>query len=62
MKIILIIPPSPFLGDQKRNPVLGIMYIASSLEINGYDVEIADLRNITEDEWLKHFQQMKYME
>ena len=52
MKILLIIPPSPFLGDQKRNPALGIMYIASFLEKNGYEVQIIDLRNVIENEWL----------
>ena len=52
MKIILIIPPSLFLGDQKRNPSLGIMYIASYLETNGFLVEIIDLRNIEERGWL----------
>lgn len=52
MKIVLIIPPSPFLGEQKRNPVLGLMYIASFLEREGYDVKMTDLRDINENEWL----------
>ncbi|MFH1181025.1 MAG: radical SAM protein [bacterium] len=52
MKIILIIPPSPFLGDQKRNPSLGVMYIAAFLEKQGYDVGISDLRNLKEEYWL----------
>jgi len=53
-KIVLIIPPSLFLGDQKKNPSLGIMYIASYLEQNGFVVEMVDLRNISEIELLDH--------
>ena len=52
MKITLIIPPSPFLADQKRNPPLGIMYIASYLEANGFLVDMIDLRATHENEWL----------
>jgi radical SAM superfamily enzyme YgiQ (UPF0313 family) len=52
MKTILIIPPSPFLGEQKRNPVLGIMYIASYMEKHGYDVGMVDLRDVDENKWM----------
>lgn len=51
MKTVLIIPSSPFLGEQKRNPPLGIMYIASFLEKHGYNVELVDLRDLDEDKW-----------
>jgi len=51
MKIVLINPPSPFLGEQKRNPPLGVMYIASFLEEHGYIIELVDLRDVDEDEW-----------
>lgn len=51
MKTVLIIPPSPFLGEQKRNPPLGIMYIASFLKKHGYNVELVDLRDLDEDKW-----------
>ena len=54
MTISLVIPPSPFLGDQKRNPPLGIMYIASYLEQNNYDVKLTDLRDLNKDEWIRH--------
>jgi len=50
-KIVLIIPPAPFLLDQKRNCPLGILYVASVLEKNNYDVEIADLRDVEEGAW-----------
>lgn len=52
METILIIPPSPFLGDQKRNPPLGVMYIAAYLEQQNYDVGIADLRDLDENQWM----------
>lgn len=54
MFISLIIPPSPFLGDQKRNPPLGIMYIAAYLEQNNYSIKLTDLRDLDHDEWLSH--------
>ena len=44
--ICLIIPPAPFLGDQKRNCPLGILYIAAYLEACGVDVCVADLRGM----------------
>jgi anaerobic magnesium-protoporphyrin IX monomethyl ester cyclase len=50
MKIVLIILPHNFLGDQKRNCPLGILYIAAVLEQNGYCVEMVDLRGIEEHE------------
>jgi anaerobic magnesium-protoporphyrin IX monomethyl ester cyclase len=52
--IVLIIPPAPFLGDEKRNPPLGIMYVAAYLESFGKDVRMVDLRTIPESEWGKH--------
>ena len=52
MKTILIIPPSPFLGEQKRNPLLGIMYVASYLEKHAHDVGMVDLRDLDEDKWM----------
>ena len=52
MKTVLIIPPSPFLGEQKRNPPLGILYIASFLKEYGYSIELVDLRDLDEDKWM----------
>ena len=53
--ICLIIPPSPFLGDQKRNTPLGILYVAASLIEYGYDVQMADLRNVAQSTWRHDF-------
>ena len=44
MKVGLVIPPSPFLGDEKRNCPLGILYIAAVLEWNRHDVFVVDMR------------------
>ncbi|MFA5393586.1 MAG: radical SAM protein [Candidatus Ratteibacteria bacterium] len=45
LQIELLIPPNPYLGDEKRNPPLGLLYIASVAEKNGYPVRITDLRS-----------------
>ncbi|MFA6023162.1 MAG: radical SAM protein [Candidatus Pacearchaeota archaeon] len=44
MKFELIIPPNPYLGDDKRNPPLGLLYIASKVERDGTKVRVSDLR------------------
>lgn len=49
--VILIIPPWPFLWEQKRNTPLGILYIAAVLEEAGYSVQVKDLRDCAKDEW-----------
>lgn len=46
MKVNLIIPPDPFLGDDKRNPPLGLLYIAAVTRNAGYEVNITDLRGL----------------
>lgn len=45
MKIILINPPSPFLIGQKDFPPLGVLYIASVLRENNFEVGVLDLAN-----------------
>lgn len=50
-RICLIIPPSPFLLDERVFPFLGILCVAASLERAGKPVEVLDLsgyRNFTE--------------
>jgi len=44
MKINLIIPPDPFLGDDKRNPPLGLLYLAAVARAAKHNIEITDLR------------------
>jgi anaerobic magnesium-protoporphyrin IX monomethyl ester cyclase len=45
-KIALIIPPSPFLADERVFPSLGILKVASSLEQAGIPVDVLDLSGI----------------
>ena len=44
VRIELIIPPNPYLGDDKRNPPLGLLYVAAVLEDQGYCPRVVDLR------------------
>ena len=46
MKICLIIPPSPFLLDERVFPSLGILRVAASLESDGQDVDVLDLSGV----------------
>lgn len=43
MKIVLVIPPSQFLLDDRTFPFLGPLQIAAVARENGHDVRIADL-------------------
>lgn len=45
LRIELLIPANPYLGDDKRNPPLGLLYIASIADEKGYSVKITDLRS-----------------
>lgn len=43
MKICLVVPPSPFLLDDKVNPPLGVLYMATVLKNDGYkDIAVHD--------------------
>lgn len=46
MNVCLIIPPSPFLLDERVFMSLGILKVASSLEANGHSVEVLDMSGI----------------
>jgi radical SAM superfamily enzyme YgiQ (UPF0313 family) len=46
-KICLVIPPSIFLLDERVFPFLGILKVASSLEAEGWPVEVLDLSGFT---------------
>ncbi len=43
MKVLLVIPPSPYMTKDNSFPPLGILYIAAVLEKNNYSVKICDL-------------------
>lgn len=43
MKILLVIPPSPFLIDEKAMPFLGIMSVATVIKKHNHGIELLDL-------------------
>ncbi len=43
MKLVLVIPPSPFLIDDRAFPFLGPLQIGALARMHGVDVEVADL-------------------
>lgn len=45
-KTALVIPPSPFLADERVFPFLGILKVASALEQNGHQVDVLDLSGV----------------
>lgn len=47
MKATLIIPPSPFLLDERVFVSLGILKVASSLEAKGYQVGVLDFSGVS---------------
>lgn len=46
MRVCLIIPPSPFLLDERVFVQLGILKIASVLEQHNYTVDMIDLSGV----------------
>ena len=46
MRVCLIIPPSPFLLDERVFVQLGILKIASALEEQNYTVDMIDLSGV----------------
>lgn len=57
MQIILINPPSPFLADDRAQPPTGLMYLAASLESNGFKVHIEDLAG--RNDWEERTSELK---
>jgi radical SAM superfamily enzyme YgiQ (UPF0313 family) len=50
-KLILILPPSPWLLSDRDQPVTGILYVSSWLKLHGHDVTVCDLAGIPEEHW-----------
>ena len=47
----LLVPPDPFLDDDKRNPPLGVLYLAAVVRQEGYPVRMTDLRGRKEEDF-----------
>ena len=50
-KVVLIIPPSPWLISDTDLPFLGILYVSSYLKKNNVDVQVCDLSGLEEKDW-----------
>ena len=50
-KVVLIIPPSPWLISDTDLPFLGILYVASYLEERNINVQLCDLSGLEESQW-----------
>lgn len=51
IKVVLIIPPSPWLISDTDLPFLGILYVASYLEKRNINVQLCDLSGLEENQW-----------
>lgn len=51
MKVVLIIPPSPWLISDRDIPMLGPLYIASYLKASGREISVCDLSSLPEENW-----------
>jgi len=51
MKLVLIIPPSPWLMSDLDQPITGPLYISSHLKSLGHDVQVCDLAGLSEENW-----------
>lgn len=56
MKVSLIHPPQLNVLDNKQDPPLGLMYIASVLEARGVETSITDLAGLPEDRWAERLE------
>lgn len=51
MKIVLIIPPSPWLISDRDIPMLGVLYLTSFLKKHNKEVVVCDLSGLEEENW-----------
>jgi radical SAM superfamily enzyme YgiQ (UPF0313 family) len=51
MKLVLIIPPSPWLMSDRDQPMMGALYIASFIKAWHHEVQLVDLSSLPEEHW-----------
>ena len=51
MKLVLIIPPSPWMISDRDQLCLGPLYVSSFLKAHGHEVQVVDLAGIPEEYW-----------
>lgn len=49
--LCLVSPPCHYMSDDRIEPPLGLLYIATYLKARGFAVAVCDLSSIPEDEW-----------
>jgi anaerobic magnesium-protoporphyrin IX monomethyl ester cyclase len=54
MKVVLIYPPHPYLSEETQQPCLGLLYLASILEKEGYDVEYVSLAGLKKEQCIQN--------
>ena len=62
MKVLLVIPPSPFLIDEKAMPFLGIMSVATTIKKHHYKVSLLDLSGHKDyfSDFMEHIKKESY--
>jgi len=51
MKLVLILPPSPWLISDRDQPFLGTLYLCSYLRSKGHQVQVCDLSGLSMESW-----------
>ena len=51
MKLVIIIPPSPWLMSDRDQPMMGVLYVTAYVKSKGYDTQVCDLAGIPEEHW-----------
>ena len=51
MKVVLVQLPSPWLINDRDLPLLGVLYLAASLKLQGIEVQIADIVVLPPENW-----------
>lgn len=54
LKVVFVHTPCPDLDDDRLEPPMGIMYLATLLKRRGIDCCVVDLSGFPESEWKKH--------
>ena len=51
MKLVFILPPSPWLMSDRDQPFLGALYVIAYVKYWGYEVQVCDLSGLPEEYW-----------
>ena len=51
MKLVIVVPPSPWLISDRDQPMMGPLYISSYIKKYGHEVQVCDLAGVPEEHW-----------